>query len=216
MKTTIIFLLFQAAVFAQGEFIDRGFTAFGVDEAYAANNNSNSLGTEIGISLFGYVDLGFAFESTLSNIEYSDSDIKTTSNLFSIGYNIKRKNNTSNLKISLGYMTSSVEQRDIDLSGVLLSLAYSMRIYENEGIILMPHISLTYGFLSASVDNNSYSSESSFDDSRSLSAGFSFAPRLTEGLYLIITPSIMKDLLNPDNSLFFGVSGGFLLSVKNE
>ena len=216
MKFILIFSFCPLVIFAQGEFFNRNTSSFEADAVYSSNNTSSSLGTGIGISILGYVDFGFAYEGGSYENEYG-YDIKSSSMAFSLGYNIKRKNNSTNLKLMLGYLTGSIDNRDdnlADISGLLFSLAFSIRIYESKELILMPRVSITYGLLDASSSNSVYSSDS--DDSRSLSLGFSIAPRIINGLHLLITPSISKDLVNSDNSLFFGISGGILLSPAEE
>lgn len=189
--------------------------------SYSGNENTIGNGMVFGFSIRGVFDFGVEYIKSSTDIEFSSSDLETASTLIYMGYNVKRKNNSNNLKLSAGYVTNSVNRKyysPLEVTGVLLSVMFSLRIYDSEQLVVMPGIGLAYAILSVSENNyNNYSNSNSYvEDSRSLGIQLNFMLNISKNIHLIFAPSLSKDILNPDETLFIGIRGGLMLNLSNK
>ena len=219
MKYFFIILFYPLFLFAQSEYLNKGQFGFIADAAYSQNDKFSGTGSDFGVSIAGRLDVGIQFSSGSYDIEYSDVDIESKGYLFYTSFNIKRSNSSSNIKLMFGYLSNSIESSSftpLDISGLIVGLGFSFRVYDNKYIMVIPGLDITYGFLSVTHQRyNSYSlsDDSYLDDSRNLSFAFDIVPKLSENIFLVISPSLSKDLQNSNDSIIFGIRGGLVFST---
>ena len=192
MKYLYIFLVYPVCLFSQSEFVDSNYFGANVGVGYTANNNIDGIEGFLGFSISGLYDFGWEYlSSSIHNMPFENEN---SSILIYAAYNIKRKNNRSNLKILAGYSNNSLS----DIGGPVVGLNFSFRVYDGEKFILMPSLRLLYGIFFSSEGGRKMSN---YVNVRSLGVDFNIIPWLIESLHLIIPPSLSKDLLNSENSL---------------
>lgn len=147
MKYFYIFLIYPLLLSGQSEYLNSDYSGVTAGGAFSTSNIFNSTGGNIGLSILGMVDFGVEYISSSSK-NSNDYKLESSASLVYLGYNIKRKNDTSNLRLLIGLLNSS------NISGLALGLAFSVRVYENENFILLPGVGFLYGFLSVPESTN--------------------------------------------------------------
>ena len=179
------------------------------------NNNFSGLGWDVGFSLFSSIDLGFEYLKT-SYVSQSGIDVQGT--IIYAAYNFKNKN--TSIKILAGYSNTSIESKYIytpglTITGPLLSISVSPKIYENESWILMPSFGFSMIFLSQS-NTNSYNYYSFSENNISVGLGLNFVSKINKEFYFVLAPSISKDLSHTEDSIIYGFNFGLLFNVPEQ
>jgi hypothetical protein len=212
MKYIIIFLFIPFILFAQSELVGNSSFAFEADYAITNNNNFSGKGADIGISLAGKVDFGIEYVNGSYN---TDFDMESKGETFFAAYNLKH--NKSCIKLMAGYTQDQIKfgSHEFDFSGVLLAIVYYGKIYESESLFINPGLGYSMGFLSMS-GGDTVSDYGDIENPRSIHLDFNFIPKLNKNVFLIIAPSISKDLVNHDNSLMVGINIGLLFNASKK
>lgn len=207
MKFIYFLSLYPFFLFSQSEFVDKNYIGLNIGSIYAANNKISGIGINFGISILGLVDISTEYfgSSNINSLVKDDFE----SILIYLGYNIKRQNNRSNLKIALGYFNNSPN----DVSGPMLGLSFSYRVLDKEKFKIIPSVGLAYGFLVAPGQDFNFSDISNV---RSLGFDCSVLLGIIKSLHLIISPSISHDLGNSNGSAVWGIYTGILFSYLVE
>jgi hypothetical protein len=205
---TVLFLLYLISIqaYSQSEFIEDNSFGLGAGFTYARNDIAYSSTLDFAISFLGTADLGFQVGGGEVDYENVSEPVNTSANLVYASYNFKRRNNDLVIKVSAGYFTGSVESgyiSDISTSGLLLGLGVYPRFLNSQKFDLRFALDLSYGFLS---------NDSQSDDSRTISLGLSFLIGASENFHIIFTPLISKDLVNSENSIYYGINSRMLIS----
>ncbi|MBL1212670.1 MAG: hypothetical protein HND52_04800 [Ignavibacteriae bacterium] len=215
MKTFLIIIFLPFIALAQSEFIKKGHFGVGANFGFVTNAVMNGSGGSFGMSIGGIGEFGAEYinaEITNESSEYSSS-----STLLYIAYNVKRKNNKSNFKLLLGFMISKLSNR-FENSGIAVGFSFTIRAIETEKIMLLPALSMVYGFLE--VEERSYygnyfpERDSYILNTRSISLEVNLKVKLSENMSFIIGPSIAKNLNNTENSIAYSILGGLLLDLE--
>lgn len=215
MKYFYIFLLYPFFLFPQSEFIPNSHFGIKADIAYSSNNNFSGLGGDIGLSLFGFFDIGIDYMKTSYTPQ---SDVEAYGTIAYTAYNFRDKNTC--IKILVGYSSSLINSQqflisNLNVTGPLLSLSVSPKIYENESFSLLPSLGFSITFLSVSnrSNNSGYSVQT---ENKTIAFEFNVVSKVNKKLYFILAPSVSKDLANSDNPLIFGFNLGFLFNVPKQ
>lgn len=210
MRKLYIFILFPFLLSAQSEFFDNASLGVKADYIFSLNRDFSGMGGGLGISLSNVVDIGFEY----IKVSYEKDDIESYSRMVYAAYNFKSNNNC--LKVLLGYSHNSVNIRYFNLSllevtGPLLGVIVSPKIYENNSIGLLPSLSFSMAFLSSS---------SKTDDVRNhnISVGLEFnvIPKINKEFYFVLAPSISKSLSHSEVPLIYGINLGLLFNIQKK
>lgn len=212
MKYFYILLLYPYLLYAQSEIISDSRFAVKADLVYSTNNNFTGTGGDMGLSFFNSADIGFEYLKGSYNPEYHMESSATT--LYA-AYNFKIKNNC--IRLLAGYARNTVNyySSTLNISGTVLGLVIYTKIYENESLILIPGAGFSIGFLSVS-NGSKYTDYSKIENPKSAGLDFNVVSKINNKFYLVIEPSLSKDLVNSDNSLIIGISFGLLFRVPNQ
>ncbi|MBL1214658.1 MAG: hypothetical protein HND52_14985 [Ignavibacteriae bacterium] len=210
MRQLLVLFCIPIFLSAQSEFLNENQSGFNANFGYVANSILSGTGASFGASVLGVVDFSGEFINaslTDNNDEYSSS-----SYLFYIAYNIKRRNNFNNLKLLVGYISSRVKA-DKSNSGVAVGANFSIRAYENQNVALIPSFSFIYGFVSASKYNSYYrrKEDNYLQNAGSIALDLNLKLKLTKNVSMIVTPAISKDLVSSEYSISYSISGGILV-----
>ena len=220
-----IFLLLTTSVFCQSEYLEGDSFGLSGSYNYAKNDNSNSSGFDLVLSLLGSTDIGFQHSSGeikigdyYNNLYYSKAN--STSNIFFGDYVFKNKDNSINTKVLLGYYTANFDfdyDKTISSSGALVGLGLYPRILKTNIIKILLSFELSYGFLSISKwYTNPGEDDSQFNNTRSLAGGISIQGIISPNISLIAVPFLSKDLVVSDRSVYWGISVRLILSASKE
>ncbi len=214
MKYLYTLLLYPFFLFSQSEFIPDSHFGIKADITYSANNNFSGLGGNVGLSLFGSFDIGFEYIKTSYEPQF---DIEAYGTIAYTAYNFRNKNTC--IKILVGYSSSLINSKqlisNLNVTGPLLSISVSPKIYENESLALLPSLGFSIAFLSASnrSDNSGYSVQT---ENKSIGFEFNVISKLNKKFYFILAPSVSKDLSTSDNPLIFGFNFGLLFNIPKQ
>lgn len=181
------------------------------DYIFSLNKDFSGMGVGLGISLSNVVDIGFEYIKTSYEPKY---EIESYSRMVYAAYNFRSDNNC--LKVLLGYSHNSVNTRQFNLSllevtGPLLGIIVSPKIYENNSIGLHPSLNFSMSFLSSS---------SRMDDGRNhnISVGLKFnvIPKINKEFYFVLAPSISKSLSHSEVPLIYGINVGLLFNIQKK
>jgi hypothetical protein len=205
-------ILIPFVLYAQSEIITDSRFAVKADLIYSTNNNFSGTGGNMGFSFFNSADIGFEYLKGSYNPEYNMESSATT---FYAAYNFRIKNNC--IRLLAGYAQNTVDyySSTLNISGTILSLVLYNKIYENESLILIPGAGFSIGFLSVS-NGSKYNDYSKMENPKSAGLDFNVVSKINNKFYLVIDPSLSKDLVNQDNSLIIGISLGLLFRVPNQ
>ncbi|MBT8379002.1 MAG: hypothetical protein KJN64_07220 [Ignavibacteria bacterium] len=217
MKIIFLIILFPSFLFSQSEFIEND--DFGISGGYtfSKNNISNSSTLDFVFTALGVVDIGFQIGSGKLDNEYSSSSYNSSANLVYAAYNVKRRNNNLVLKILAGYYSGSVkssQSTEFSSSGLLLGLGVYPRIIKVKQLSMRIALELSYGFLSTSSDGGYFRDDSQFDNSRTISLGINWLVDVTKNFHFVVSPFVSKDLMQSENSFYYGINGRLLLSFE--
>jgi hypothetical protein len=207
MRFIYLLLLYPFLLFSQSEFVDKNYFGLNSGFSYSGNNIISGIGGNLGFSILGLVDLNTQYVASSIDRDFDHEDFESI--LFYIGYNIKRQNNRSNLKLVLGYFSNSPS----DVSGPMLGLIFSYRVVDKEKFKIIPSLGLTYGFLFAPKQDFNFSDVIHV---RSVGLDGSMLLGITNSLHFIVSPSISHDLENSNGSLVWGIYTGILFSSPVE
>ncbi len=212
MKYLCILIFYPFLLFAQSEIITDSRFAVQTDLVYSRNNNFSAQGWDMGFSLFNLADIGFEYASGTYDPKYNMESSATT--LFA-AYNIKSKNNC--FKLLAGYSQNTLDyyNENLSVSGLVLGVMIYRKIYENKSIILNPGIGLSAGFLSVS-NGSIYNDFSKIENPKNAGLEFEIVSKINTQFYLVLCPSLSKDLTNSDNSLIIGLNIGLLFRIPNQ
>lgn len=212
MKYLCILLFYPFLLFAQSEIITDSRFAIEADLLYSKNNNFKGMGGNLGFSLFNLADIGFEYASGTYDPKYH---MESSATAIFAAYNIKSKTNC--FKLLAGYSQNTVDYYNeyFIVSGLVLGAMIYHEIYENESIILQPGIGLSAGFLSVS-NGSRYNDYSKIENPKNAGLEFKIVPKINTRLYLVLCPSISKDLTNQENYIIIGLNIGLLFRIPNQ
>ena len=220
MKIILKIFFIPLLLFGQSEYVNQDHFGFLVSYGVITNDILSGSGVSLGFSTKGNIEFGVEFINSEINEEYTSAGSKPFSNFVYLAYNIKRKQNFSNMKIILGYLTVGMDKGEGN-SGIALGLSLALRAYESSAITLIPSLSMIYGFLENEeteiylYGSNYFSKEKSYiQNTRSLSLGLGVQINIYKSLSFILDPSISRNLISSENSTSYSISGGILLDFK--
>lgn len=211
MKAVFVLVLFPFFLSAQSEFFNNSVLGFKADYFFSLNEDFISVGGNFGISYSNVIDIGFEYTKKSYKRE---SEIESYGRMVFAAYNFRSDNNY--LKVLLGYSHNSINIRKfkfpmLEVTGPLLGVKVSPKIYENNSIGLFPGLSFSMVFLSQS---------SRMDDGRNhninLGLEFNVVPKINKQFYFVFTPSISKSLSHSEIPLIFGINLGLLFNFQKK
>lgn len=209
MKIIFILVLLSSIAFSQSEHIYTKSLGLGARYNYASSGEFSGNGVSAGLSIFGNVDLAVEHMISYADVEYSSQDVDLSSTLVYLAYNVKPKGK-SNMKFMLGLMNTSINRNS--LSGFMFGLLFSLKVLDNEILMILPGLGLTYGFISLPSNGYGYNN-SAWLDTRSLGLEINFDFKVSKNITVIFTPSLSKDLLDSSGPTTTGLSIGLLLTT---
>lgn len=211
MKKFYIFVLFPFILSAQSEFFNDASLGLKADYIFTINKDFYGRGGGLGFSFSNVVDVGLEY----NRISYQSKYNITYDNSFVYGaYNFRSGINC--LKIFLGYAYNSANTKPLNLSllqltGPVVGVNISPKIYESNSIKLIPSLSFSMAFLSSA-----YKVDDGSNHNISIGITLNTVSKVSNRLGFYLSPGISKSLTRTKESLIYNLSAGLLFNfAKN-
>ncbi len=211
MKYLLTLLLFPTVIFSQSEFVKSNHSGINANAAYFQSESFQGLGYNLGISVQGKIDFGLEFLQGTFDNKNLPFDVSNRGIALYAAYNIKKKNDTENFKLSIGYISNDYSGAP-NSSGLLFGARFSKNFYENKSLLFLPSLGLGYSMFFVDDGNSSYRVESSnVLTTISLSLDLNLVLNFSNKFRFLLAPTASIDLANQEKTFVWGIIGGIII-----
>ena len=211
MKYLLTLLLFPTVIFSQSEFVKSNHSGINANAAYFQSDSFQGVGYNFGLSVHGKIDLGLEYLQGTFDNKNLPFDVSNRGIAVYAGYNIKKKNDTENFKLSIGYLSNDYSGAP-NSSGLLFGVRFSKNYYENKSILFLPSFGHNYGIFFVDDGNNSHLVESSNAQTIiSLSLDLNLVLKISPKFRFLLAPTASFDMANQEKTLVWGIVGGIII-----
>jgi hypothetical protein len=218
-------LLFACSVYAQGEYLEKGQSGFGISGGFASNEDASSFGATAGYSVKGMFDFGLSFarvsfEDELADAEGNPSELSATAISPHVTFHaIKQEPDKFPLSIALGvsyehdsYSSDALDDFDLTLSAN--SWLFGGSVYSNikmtPNFQLQPRGGVTYISTKSKLEDDAGNSISDTESTTLFGFGLSLIFKTSENNRFIVSPGVG---ISDDNTTF-SVGAGFVFLTR--
>lgn len=201
----VLFCFAASAAFAQGNFLKRGQSGFGLAGAYATNSQANGFSGTAGVSLGGAFDFSLGVgHATFPGAEIADLEATTFEPGLTV-HVIKQNSSTSpvSLAFSIGYAHETYSSPDLDAADITMrtdSYMLGVTVYRDvplgRRLYLQPVLTGGYRNDSFKVTIGGGQTGTAEDDVWSLRVGLPLVYGLSERALLVLDPGLATDKNN--------------------